>query len=72
MCAFNRRVGGALLAVSGLYAFSRVYAGVHYPLDVIAGGLIGAAAAMVTHTVVKLLRPYVEILLKAARIAVLA
>lgn len=72
VCAFNRRVGGALLAVSALYAFSRVYAGVHYPLDVIAGGLIGAAAAMLTHAVVKLLRPYVEIVLKAARIVMLA
>ena len=69
---FNRRVGGALLAVSALYAFSRVYAGVHYPLDVMAGGLIGIVAAVVAHALVRLLRKYIEIILKAGRIVMLA
>ena len=69
---FNRRVGSALLAVSALYAFSRVYAGVHYPLDVIAGGLIGVVAALIAHTLVRLLRRYFEILLKAGRLVLLA
>ena len=70
--AFNRRVGSALLAVSALYAFSRVYAGVHYPVDVFAGGLIGVVAAAVAHTIVRLLRPFIDVLLKAGRIALLA
>ena len=70
--AFNRRVGSALLAVSALYAFSRVYAGVHYPLDVIAGGLIGVAAAVAAHAIARLLRPLIEIVLKAGRIVLLA
>ena len=69
---FNRRVGSALLAVSATYAFSRVYAGVHYPLDVIAGALIGVVAALIAHALVKLLRRYFEILLKAGRIVLLA
>jgi undecaprenyl-diphosphatase len=45
----------ALLA--GGIAFSRVYVGVHYPLDVIAGALLGFAMAGVVFGVVRLLRP---------------
>jgi undecaprenyl-diphosphatase len=38
----NRRVSKMLVILGTLYALSRVYAGVHYPSDVIAGALIGA------------------------------
>ena len=38
----NKHVGKFLIALGALYALSRVYAGVHYPSDVIAGALIGA------------------------------
>ena len=40
---FPRRYGAAALAVAALIALSRVYLGVHWPLDVFAGGLLGIA-----------------------------
>ena len=39
----NKRLGIALFILGSLYAGSRVYAGVHYPSDVIAGALLGAS-----------------------------
>lgn len=40
----NRRLGIWLYLLGALFALSRVYAGVHYPLDVICGGALGAGA----------------------------
>lgn len=40
----NRRLGKWLYILGALYGLSRVYAGVHYPLDVISGGALGAGA----------------------------
>ena len=33
----NRRLGWFAIAVAGLYGLARVYVGVHYPLDILAG-----------------------------------
>lgn len=41
---YRWRVGVAGVALAGLIAFSRVFLCVHYPSDVIVGGLIGIAA----------------------------
>jgi undecaprenyl-diphosphatase len=43
----NPRVSKFLFALGTLYALSRVYAGVHYPSDVIGGALIGAGMVYV-------------------------
>ena len=37
-----------LYALAGLVAYSRVHTGVHYPADVLAGAMIGAALAQLT------------------------
>ncbi|MEU5895176.1 bifunctional phosphatase PAP2/diacylglycerol kinase family protein [Streptomyces venezuelae] len=42
------RYGALLAPVAAAVAFSRVYVGVHYPGDVLAGCVLGAAAAAVT------------------------
>ncbi|WP_169515217.1 phosphatase PAP2 family protein [Amycolatopsis benzoatilytica] len=43
---FARGWGAIACAVAVFLAFARVYAGMHYPLDVLAGLAIGAAAAL--------------------------
>ena len=43
---FYRRAGWCLLVFAAGVAFSRVYNGVHFPSDVIAGGLLGAGYAI--------------------------
>ena len=68
----DRRIGAAFLAAAALYAFARVFAGVHYPLDVAAGFAIAAAVTAVVFTLFRLLRPIPEFVLKLARALCLA
>jgi len=39
--AYNRKAGAALLTAAAIASFARVYVGVHYPLDIIAGSFLG-------------------------------
>lgn len=55
----DRRVGLVGLALALLLAFARVYAGVHYPSDVAAGLVIGAATDAVVILVARLAFPIV-------------
>jgi len=45
----QRRCGWALGLLAALFGFSRIYCGVQYPVDVLAGALIGMAAGWATH-----------------------
>ena len=49
----NRTAGIAAFVFSTLMALSRIYVGVHYPFDVLAGVLLGAFSAYVVLTLKK-------------------
>ncbi len=68
----NRRVGTALLLGAGAYGFARVYAGVHYPADVLGAALIGIVVAYLVFKLRDLLEPLPTMVIKAARILCLA
>ena len=68
----NRPVGAVLLVVSGLFGFVRIYAGVHYPSDILAGALIGVVVAFLVYKAKALLGPIPVWTIKAARILSLA
>jgi undecaprenyl-diphosphatase len=50
------RWGLALGVLAAAVCFSRVYIGVHYPLDVVAGALLGAVVGLAAVAVVRRLR----------------
>jgi undecaprenyl-diphosphatase len=43
----NRPLGLVMLFLAAAFGLSRVYAGAHYPSDIVVGALIGAAASVV-------------------------
>ena len=45
VCFYNKKLGYWFLGASILMGLARIFAGVHYPVDVLAGAVIGALAA---------------------------
>ena len=68
----NRRIGWFAIGVAGLYGLARVYAGVHYPLDILAGVAIAAAATFVVFRLSHLAMPMLVAAIRFARIVRLA
>ena len=68
----NRRLGFLLGIGAGVFAFSRVYAGVFYPLDVIAGAFLGVGTARLLWGILTTWRPIPMYFIRAMRFFCLA
>jgi undecaprenyl-diphosphatase len=63
----DRRVGRWLLVLATLYALSRVYAGVHFPSDVVAGAALGAGMVYVVVRLGFVFVPIADLAISIAR-----
>jgi len=63
----NRNLGAVMGFLASLFALARVYCGVHYPLDVASGALIGVFSAYLTTRADRLLRPLSTLIIDLAR-----
>jgi undecaprenyl-diphosphatase len=55
----NRKFGWWMFAVATVYGFSRLYAGVFYPTDIIGGAIVGIAVFWFTNYLRRFLQPFV-------------
>ncbi|MCU4715808.1 undecaprenyl-diphosphatase [Bacillus cereus] len=51
---YENRLGKVFLVLAFLITFSRVWVGVHYPLDVLVGAVLGSLWAFIIHHIVKI------------------
>lgn len=63
----NRRLGLLMGLLASLFALARVYAGVHYPFDVVGGGLLGILAAIIARRFDLWLKPIFDLILRLSR-----
>lgn len=63
----DKQVAKFLFVLGIIYALARVYAGVHYPSDVIAGALLGAGMVYIVKRLDFIFQPLADILIRIAR-----
>ena len=54
---YNRKVGAAMLALAVYVGVARIMCGIHYPLDIISGALLGLGSASLARAAEPLFRP---------------
>ena len=69
---FQRRLAIVIASLAALYAFSRVYVGVHYPLDVVGGAVFGLVAVPIAVVLVRIIRPALLLSLRWLRLILVA
>jgi len=63
----NRNLGAVMGVLASLFAIARVYCGVHYPLDVVSGALVGVFAVHLTARAERFLNPLSAFTIELAR-----
>lgn len=68
----DRRIGAVMYICSLTYGFSRIYAGVFYPLDILGGALIGVLATYIVYLILKRIEPLPTLCLRLVRFLMIA
>ena len=63
----SRKLGLVLFGAATLWGLSRIYSGLFYPSDVIAGGLIGVGMSQLVAVALRLIEPVPTLVLRVTR-----
>ena len=69
---YDRKAGSIMLVISTIMSFSRVYVGIHYPLDILGGAALALVIALFFTVVFRLLDPIVNRVIDLLRFFFLA
>ncbi len=64
---YNRKAAIPVFVLAALWSISRIYAGIHYPIDILGGAGIGIVVAFFSYGLLKVLWPLPEYALREAR-----
>jgi undecaprenyl-diphosphatase len=64
----NRKAGVVMYCIGALWGFSRVFSGIHYPLDIVGGAVIAIIITWLMKKALPLLEPLPSLILGIAKI----